>query len=48
MAAAMTAMIACRTRAAARVGSGCPASSQAMTASMATAGASCAAHRASA
>lgn len=43
----MTPMTACRTRAAARAGSGCPESSQAMTASMATAGASSAAHRAS-
>ena len=46
-AALMTPMTAWRTRAAAWAGSGCPASSQAMTASMATAGASSAAHRAS-
>src|SRR6516165_11573723 len=45
-AAPMTPMITCRTRPAARVGSGWPASSQAVIASMATTGASCAAHRA--
>src|SRR5262249_8553968 len=45
-AAPMTPMITCRTRPAARAGSGWPVSSQAVIASTATAGASCAAHRA--
>ena len=45
-AAVMTPAMTCRTRSAARSGSGCPASSQAMTASIAAVGASWAAHRA--
>src|SRR6266851_631674 len=45
-AAVMTPAMTCRTRSAARSGSGCPASSQAMIASIAAVGASCAAHRA--
>src|SRR5262249_18371922 len=45
-AAPMPPMPACRTRPAARAGSGWPPSSQALIASMATTGASCAAHRA--